>query len=204
MDFSASQRNAHAEEFADAVIAIMPGFQGLTKASQEIERNAYLDEAKEAEVGCEVHFLRSAKRLKKNGSLIPQDLTETFNDLLHSLLSQHSSRDDFNDTVNTLHSTFPKINGWLSWWLHPTFASMIFPACSSVDQNVAEQVPSTTNPAEHRHSLLHHAVGVDQDLIPGVRKIFLHVSQIESQYKAIKGEPLPAGQAQAEILYYFF
>jgi inorganic triphosphatase YgiF len=188
MDFSASQRSAHAEEFADAVIEITPGFQALTKASQEIERNAYLKEAREAEVGCEVHFRRSAKRLKTNGSLIPREHIETFNDLLHTLLSQHSSRQDFDDAINTLRSTFPKINGWLSWWLRPAFASMIFPACSFVDPAVAEQVPSTSNPAKHQHSLLHHAVGVDQDLIPGTKKLFLHVSEVESQYRAIKGE----------------
>ena len=67
---------------------------------------------------------------------------------------------------------------------------MIFPACSFVDPAVAEQVLFTSNPAEHQHSLLHHAVGVDRDLIPGAKKLFLHVSEIESQYRAIKGESL--------------
>ena len=91
MDFSASQRSAHAEEFADVVIAITPGFQALTKASQEIERSAFIHEAREAEVGCEVHFRHSAKQLKTNGSLIPHEHIEMFNNLLHTLLSQHSS-----------------------------------------------------------------------------------------------------------------
>ena len=67
---------------------------------------------------------------------------------------------------------------------------MIFPACSFVDPAVSEQVPSTSNPAEHQHLLIHHAVGVGQDLIPGAKKLFLHISEIESQHCAIKGEQL--------------
>ena len=110
--------------------------------------------------------------------------------IFFTLCSHNSSHQDFDDAINALCSTFPKINGWLSWWLRPAFASMIFPACSFVDPAVAEQVPSTSNPAEHQDSLLHHAVGVDQDLIPGAKKLFLHISEIESQYRAIKGEQL--------------
>lgn len=63
---------------------------------------------------------------------------------------------------------------------------MIFPACSKVNPAVLTQVPSTSNPAEHSHSLLHHAVGTDHDLIPGIKRLFLYVQEIEAQYNAIK------------------
>ncbi|KAJ7893655.1 hypothetical protein B0H14DRAFT_2559638 [Mycena olivaceomarginata] len=63
---------------------------------------------------------------------------------------------------------------------------MIFPAKSAVDPEVAAKVPSTSNPIEHQHSLLHHAVGKDQELVPGMEKIFLHVREMEKKYLAIK------------------
>ncbi|KAF8957620.1 hypothetical protein BDZ97DRAFT_1924498 [Flammula alnicola] len=181
-DFSASQRGAHAEEFADAIIAMDPRFQSLTAASQEIERNEYLKQAQEAERGCEFHFWQSAERIMSNGALVPQAKSGEFNRLLRSLVSSKTSLEDFDTTVQTLRSEFPRIHGWLSWWLRPAFASMIFPAVSAIDRTIADQIPTTSNPVEHQHSLLHHAVGVDQDLIPGIKKLFLHVQELESQY----------------------
>jgi hypothetical protein len=187
MDFSASQRAAHAEEYADAKILLNPGFSSLTKASQLIERQAYLEEAQSAELGCSFHFWQSATRLKANGTLIPRDSTDTFDHILHTLVSPATSSEDFSKNVQVLRTDFPRINGWLNWWLRPNFASMIFPACSKVNLAVSTQVPSTSNPAEHSHSLLHHAVGTDHDLIPGIKRLFLHVQEIEAQYNAIKG-----------------
>jgi hypothetical protein len=76
---------------------------------------------------------------------------------------------------------------WLSWWMHSMHRSMMFPAYSEVDPSIAIQVPKTSNAAEHSHSLLHHAIGTDQDLIPGIEKLHLHVRQLKSQYNTIKG-----------------
>ncbi|KAF8951007.1 hypothetical protein BDZ97DRAFT_2067954 [Flammula alnicola] len=174
-DFSASQRGAHAEEFADAIIAMDPRFRSLTAASQEIERNEYLKQAQEAERGCEFHFWQSAERIMSNGALVPQAKSGEFNRI-------------------------SRIHGWLSWWLRPAFASMIFPAVSAIDRTIADQIPTTSNPVEHQHSLLHHAVSVDQDLIPGIKKLFLHVQELESQYSAIKAYSLWSDEARQAFL----
>jgi hypothetical protein len=64
---------------------------------------------------------------------------------------------------------------------------MIFPALSVVNPELADKVPSTTNPIEHQHSLLHHATGTDMDLVQGAENIWLHVRELEKQYDAIKG-----------------
>ncbi|PPQ85658.1 hypothetical protein CVT25_012787 [Psilocybe cyanescens] len=88
--------------------------------------------------------------------------------------------------VQEIQASFPQIDAWLSWWLCPKVASMIFPACNVTDPTVIAQVSRTGNPAEHNHSLLHHAVGKYQDLIPGIKKLFLHVEELERQYNAIK------------------
>jgi len=188
MDFSASQRTAHAEEYANAKIRLNPAFNTLTKASQDIERNTYLEEARRAEVGCQFHFWQSATCLKSNGILIPRGSSGAFDRILRILVSERTSREEFDENVKLLRTTFPRIDGWLSWWLRPTFASMIFPSHSAVDRTISNQVPSTSNAAEHHHSLLHHAVGTDHDLIPGIQNLFLHVQELERQFSAIKGQ----------------
>ncbi|KAJ6543264.1 hypothetical protein DFH09DRAFT_1088963 [Mycena vulgaris] len=53
MDFSGAQRSAHAEEYADTIIGITPGFTTLSKEAQAAERRHLVRVAEEAEVGCE-------------------------------------------------------------------------------------------------------------------------------------------------------
>ena len=154
MDFSASQRTAHAKEYANAKICLNPAFNTLTKASQAIEWNRYLEDARRAEVGCQFHFWKSATCLKSNGILIPHGSSGIFDRILRILVSECTSQEEFDENVKRLRTTFPWIDGWLTWWLWPTFASMIFPLCSAVDRTISNQVPSTSNAAEHHHSLL--------------------------------------------------
>ena len=187
MDFSAAQRGAHAQEYAEIAISLMPSFANLLEQSQKIECDRYVSEAREAELGCNIHFWCSATHLKANGALVPTGLVNTFDNFLRQLQSPDMTHPVFDETVRSLKSTFPKIHGWLNWWLRPTIASMIFPVKSVVDPFLASQVPSTSNPVEHQHSLLHHATGTDQDLLPGIEKMYLHVQELEAQYNAIDG-----------------
>ncbi|KAJ7264331.1 hypothetical protein C8J57DRAFT_1230800 [Mycena rebaudengoi] len=66
MDFSGAQRGAQAEEYADAIMGTMPGFSSLSFPAQEAERCHLVLEAQQAEVGCDLHFWRSAIRIKKS------------------------------------------------------------------------------------------------------------------------------------------
>ncbi|KAF4612985.1 hypothetical protein D9613_010733 [Agrocybe pediades] len=158
-DFSAAQRAAHADEYADAIISTKPDFASLTPQSQAIERAAYLKEAESAERGCDFHFWQSAERLTSNASLIAVADVPDFNRQLRIMTSRSTSLEDFNAAVKRIKDSYKRVSSWLSWWLRPAFASMIFPAVSSVDPSIAGQVPSTANAAEHSHSLLHHAAG---------------------------------------------
>ncbi|KAJ7347350.1 hypothetical protein DFH08DRAFT_699704, partial [Mycena albidolilacea] len=186
MDFSAAQRAAHAEEYADAIIAITPGFSQLSAEAQKAERKHLVREAEKGEVGCDTHFWRSADRIKKTHSVVPPNLASTFENSLRELLSPRTTSDRFDEVVRMLKITFPAAKNWFAWWERGPIASMIFPAKSAVDPEVAAKVPSTSNPIEHQHSLLHHAVGKDQELVPGMEKIFLHVREMEKKYLAIK------------------
>ncbi|KAF9476157.1 hypothetical protein BDN70DRAFT_935258 [Pholiota conissans] len=149
-DFSAAQRAAHAEEYVEAAISMMPGFHELLKPAQDAQ---------------------------------PSEFTH----LLHVLVDEGTSKDSFEDTVATLRADYPKISKWLDWWMRPTFRSLIFPAYRTMDPATADKIPKTSNVAEHSHSLLHHSSGsTDQDLILGVKKLYLHVREFESRYNSIK------------------
>jgi hypothetical protein len=66
-------------------------------------------------------------------------------------------------------------------------ASMIFLAKRTMSEGVSNATPTTSNLIEHRFSLLHRATGTEQDLIPDIKKLHLHVEELHNQYLAIKG-----------------
>ncbi|KAJ7216099.1 hypothetical protein GGX14DRAFT_607331 [Mycena pura] len=196
MDFSGAQRGAHAEEYADAIISITPGFASLSKQAQAVERRQLVLEAEKAEVGCEVHFWRSADHVKKTHSLVPPEQAGAFERILRELLSPRTTSECFDTVIQTFKTTFPPLKNWIGWWERRSIASMIFPAKSSTDPTVASKVPSTSNPIEHQHSLLHHAVGRDHELLPGIEKIWLHVEEMRKKSDAIKAGHFNAGQVR--------
>ncbi|KAJ7198233.1 hypothetical protein C8J57DRAFT_1262469 [Mycena rebaudengoi] len=117
MDFSSAQQAAHAEEYADAVITTISEFSMLSKQGQDSERKRLVEEAQEMQVGCEIHFGRSVTCIKKNGALVPPELIDTFDSGIRRLLLRNTSSDLFNETVTMLKTTFPRIVGWVNWWL---------------------------------------------------------------------------------------
>jgi hypothetical protein len=52
---------------------------------------------------------------------------------------------------------------------------------------LAEKVPNTSNPTEHRHSNLHMVVGENHSLFSGIKNLYLHMQEMEAHYNAIKG-----------------
>ena len=139
----------------------IPGFNMLSPAACEVERARLREEALRFQQGCEVHFRRSAMRLKKDSHLVPPPLRDTFQECVNTLLRTRS-RDEYEGTMERLRSNFPAITGWISWWARPHIAAMIFPACSPDAEGANDfresEVPHTSNPIETQHSLLHPQV----------------------------------------------
>lgn len=103
------------------------------------------------------------------------------------LLSKTLSREEFNTKWQALRAEFTELVNWFIFWSRPTIASMTFPAVSATDPIVLQEVPNTSNPVEHSHSLLHHASGKDHDLIPGIKNLFLHMREMEAHYQSVIG-----------------
>ncbi|KAI0085310.1 hypothetical protein BDY19DRAFT_996853 [Irpex rosettiformis] len=184
-DFSVAQRSGHEKGYVEAIISTLTQWSMLGPKAQEAHREELREEARRFQKGCQTHFHRSGKRIKQNHTLVPLDQQEEFDDLITIFLSGDTSLEEFDEAVNTMRQRFPKVKGWLSWWLAKPIASMIFPAKRSMSTALARELPNTSNPVENRHSQLHHATGVHQDIVTGLRKLFLHVKQLESQFKSI-------------------
>ncbi|TBU36908.1 hypothetical protein BD309DRAFT_984636, partial [Dichomitus squalens] len=188
MDFSQAQRSAHAEEFVDAMISRIAGWDWLSAAAQKLERARFLEDASKYQQGCRVHFQRSVMRIKKDKAIVPAHLQDTFETSINTLLDT-TSAEVFTMTMQRLRTDFPTIlQGWISWWEQDHIAAMIFPALqqgSDVEFRHSE-IPQTSNPIETQHSLLHHATGKSHQIPQGIKALFAHVNQLKAQYDAAK------------------
>ncbi|KAE9401742.1 hypothetical protein BT96DRAFT_937764 [Gymnopus androsaceus JB14] len=160
-------------------------FKELSKEASKAQWQHYLQEANSVQVGCEIHFFRSGKRLTQNGALVPCEKKDKFMEMLYIMTAKSTTSEIFASTVHQLQDQFPRIQGWLGWWLRPAISSMIFPSTSSINPLLADKVPSTSNPIEAQHSNLHSAMGKDHDALSGVHKLYLYIKQREKQYKAV-------------------
>ena len=65
----------------------MPNWHTLAPAAQAAQYQAWLDEASEAQVGCETHFYRSGTRLRKDPNLVAPSNRDEFDNLRRQLVS---------------------------------------------------------------------------------------------------------------------
>lgn len=187
-DFSLGQLGGHEEAFADALITVFgPKWSSLTVTAQSAERQKYLEQARDFEKGCTTHFHRSDTRIRQDGSLIPPDQRDYFQEFINDFLSPDVTRLEFDGAVAEFRKMFPAVVNWLDWWLRPKIAGMIFPACRTMDSELADALPNTSNPVETQHSLLHHSTGTSRELNKGIEELYLHTAELKIQYDAIQG-----------------
>src|SRR5882762_5736733 len=161
MDYSAAQRSARAEEYANTMVSLIPSFTMLSTEAQAAERTRYIKEAQDTLKGCATHFNGSVLRIKRNLALIPAEDANKFQALVYELLSQDTTSAEFDNVARQIGTSFPRIEGWLKWWLRPANASMIFPAKRTMSEGVSNATPNTSNLIEHQFSLLHRATGTE-------------------------------------------
>lgn len=160
----------------------------LSPAARQTQTDALVKEAESTEVGCDIHCEKSVKRLCQSAAIIPPAQVLYFRTLVNKLKSRDpDDMEVFVETTQEIHNEFPNARDWLEWWLQPAIASMIFPAASSVDLDLRDLLPATTNPVEHQHSLLNRAVGYGNDLITGVRKMLKHIQERKSKHLGVVG-----------------
>lgn len=189
MDFSLAQRKGHCIAYTNAVVETLDQYTWSQLGSdlQEQQHKLFVREAEMLEVGCSIHFDRSLRRLRNNGAVVNPDHQSAFDKCIQTMRSKNSTIQEFDNANSELLRQFPRLKNWSTWWTqHPSIASMIFPAKSRVSSELRSELPSTSNPVEHQHSLLNHASGTHHDLLPGASMLQKHVLELEAQHRAVE------------------
>jgi hypothetical protein len=190
MDFSAAQQAAFEEEYVDFVAGQDDTFASMPADAQEAYQTLLRAEAQTMHRGCEVHYGHSLLRLRSNGSLVPPEKISRFNSITASMKSTKTTPEEFLSLVAEFRVDFPKLAGWLDWWLRPAVASTIFPSCTKTIATRLLETSATSNPIEGQHSLLHRATRTDLDVLEGIRYLYKNMTRFEKQYLAIQGNEI--------------
>ncbi|KAJ7220861.1 hypothetical protein GGX14DRAFT_559645 [Mycena pura] len=117
-----------------------------------------------------------------------------FDELTRILDGAETTADEFLAAVDALYREYEELRGWISWWLLPANASMVFRTIQLMSPELQQRISSSTNAAESSHNQLYAAAGKNHDLVEGCRHLFLVQSQVEAHYKAVI-----AGNVQAKF-----
>ncbi|KAF5379616.1 hypothetical protein D9757_009228 [Collybiopsis confluens] len=149
VDFSDPQRIGFVEAFVSFFLADADNLR-----TEPQLRNAAAKLLK----GCHYHFQKSVTRMAHIGAIIPHESKQQFKNLcseLTTVVTQH----EFNAAVAQLRERWPKTSHWLTWWLAPDHARMIFPSQQTMSPELAAQLPDTTNAEEAMHATIYRVVG---------------------------------------------
>ena len=142
-------------------------------------------EARKFQKGCWTHFRASVRRIKQNGQLVPRNRIGQIEALVDKLSLENMEPSDFDATVAEFYAAFEDLGDWISWWLRPSIAGMIFPSKKIMSDELSDKLPRTSNPVETQHSLLHHGAGKNHDSLRGFDAIHLHAEAMRRSYEAI-------------------
>ena len=95
--------------------------------------------------------------MPSNHVIPPNDKSE-FKHKCRALLT--AELDIFLETVTYIQQKWPNTVNWLSWWLIPENAQMIFKALQVMTPELAAKLPETTNAEESMHAIINHFVKI--------------------------------------------
>ena len=100
---------------------------------------------------CSVHFKRSLNRVARNKTTVPADKKDELDKLIRELCNE-TRFTLFQDKVRKIVTSFNKLGGWLSWYLHKDRAPSFFPACQQFSEQqytrFYKSLSSSTNAQE--------------------------------------------------------
>ncbi|KAF8075742.1 hypothetical protein FPV67DRAFT_1648897 [Lyophyllum atratum] len=146
--------------------------------------------------GCQEHFRAGVTRVSRINGVIPPNMTDDFVARAVGLLNLPSPA-AFRDEAALLARDFPKLNDWVEWWIRPAHASMLFSSERTMDVEIWESIPATTNAEEAMHWKLYSACGRDHAPLEGLNSLWMFAEYYERQYTAnLKGVPTHYGEKE--------
>ncbi|KAF9468215.1 hypothetical protein BDZ94DRAFT_1184677 [Collybia nuda] len=117
--------------------------------------------------GCQQHFRNQVTRVKKISGVVHPSLSDAFENRTIALLSARDL-ETFTQLAQALLRDFPKIEGWLKWWLRESHAKMLFSPYREMAEENWDSIPDTTNAEESMHWKLYSAIGKNHDVMGGL------------------------------------
>lgn len=175
MDFSEAERQG----FIKAYIEFFTELATDTRSPDELR------EAAEALLkGCNQHFNEQVSRIRKTKALVPVGLEDSFMELVRAL-HDAPTIPLFKSAADDLLQAFPAIHNWLEWWMRPKVAQMIFAAYRTMDQELWESLPASTNPEESFHYSIYTSVGQDHSVIDGLDGLYRFANAMQALDTAV-------------------
>lgn len=180
------------------MISRIPSWADLSQAGRAEEIASLRRRAQAILLGCRVHWQRSVFRVR---AMVKDEHQLRFDELIRILDGAETTADEFLAAIDALYREYEELRGWISWWLLPANASMVFRAIQLMSPELQQRISSSTNAAESSHNQLYAAAGKNHDLVEGCRRLFIVQSQVEAHYKAIIG--VYTSSFKFRILYFF-
>lgn len=140
--------------------------------------------------GCEEHFRASVTRVCRLGIVANTGRADELRARALALLKAENS-DNFRSQAAALIAEFPVIESWLSWWLRPSHASMLFETERKMAPDIWDSIPSTNNAQEAMHFKFYVGAGKKHDLVEGLKAIAAIVEEFEGRFNAQQGTCIP-------------
>lgn len=151
------------------------------------DERALKDIAEASQKGCYEHFETGTRRLKKHPHLVPPEHFALFDAHLKALFAA-SDVPMFKKECAAMLRTFPNIDGWLSWWMRPRQARMLFPAYRTMDEQQWNSTPNTTNAEESLHYRYYLAAGLKRvSVMEGMDALWKLALYYEDIHQAARG-----------------
>ncbi|THU83001.1 hypothetical protein K435DRAFT_640642, partial [Dendrothele bispora CBS 962.96] len=113
--------------------------------------------------GCRYHFDKSVSCIAHITSVIHPGMVPQFKQVCKSLVDV-TDKEEFQSLVALIQAKWPGTKSWLSWWLRPEHACMIFQSQKTMAPENADHIPSATNAQESMHSKIYQIAGTGHDL----------------------------------------
>nr|GAT49979.1 predicted protein [Mycena chlorophos] len=198
------------EPIPDSIFANVLDFSeaerlGLIEAFVEMRLSQDDDHRTEAELreaaqglikGCERHFREQVERVSKISRIVPPTQRQHFRNRVLELLDCKTS-DIFRAKARALIHDFPLLEPWLSWWLRPEHAAMLFRSELVMDLALFFSLPATTNAEESMHHRFYSLIKRLNALFEGLEGLIRAAELFHQQYLHAKhGGRITYGQGE--------
>ena len=137
--------------------------------------------------GCEEHFRAGVTRVARINGAVPPDLKDAFTERALGLL-QCPSSEEFQRRASLIIRDFPKLKSWVEWWMRPAHASMLFQSERTMDVQIWESLPNTTNAEEAMHWKLYSACGRDHSFMEGMNALYAVATHYQRLLDGVSSE----------------